>query len=131
MSKTKRNPVMRSVIEQKRSEPTASPYNFDRPIMLHVCKDGTVSYRDKRLKTKVFNGRALPVFSVDTVEQARQIQVRFCRRQYGAHPQAKPNTGTDEWYMLTVFSGEVEDLDRVAAEFTAFYDEHLAKRITK
>lgn len=104
---------------------------FDRPIMIHVCKDGTVSYRDKRTKTKVFNGRALPVFSVDTVEQAEQIQIRFCRLQYGSHPEAKPNTGTDKWYTLTVFSGELEDLDRVTAEFVAFYDEHLAPKAFK
>lgn len=103
--------------------------NFDRPIMIHVCKDGTVSYRDKRTKTKVFNGRALPVFSVDTVEEAKLIQVRFCRLQYGRHPQAKPNTGTDNWYILTQFSGELEDLDRIAAEFAAFYAT-LKKRTT-
>lgn len=101
----------------------STSYNFERPIMLHVCKDGTVSYRDKRTKTKVFNGRALPVFSVNTVEEAKLIQVRFCRLQYGPHPQAKPDTGTQDWYVLTSFSGELDDLDRVAAEFADFYAE--------
>lgn len=102
-----------------------TPYNFDRPIVLHVCKDGTVSYRDKRKKTKVFNGAALPVFSVDTVDEAEQIQVRFCRLQWGPHPEAKPNTGTETWYRLTDFSGELEDLDRVAKQFSVFYAKYI------
>lgn len=34
---------------------------FSRPVMLHVCKDGTVSYRMPG--EPVFNGVALPVFS--------------------------------------------------------------------
>lgn len=94
---------------------------FARPIMIHVCKDGTVSWRDKRTKQKVFNGVALPAFSVNTIEEARELQIRFCRRQYSSHPLAKPNTGTDAWYVLTNWNGTLEDLDRVSDEFSKFY----------
>lgn len=90
---------------------------FDRPIMLHVCKDGTVSYRDASKHEKVFNGAALPVFSVDTVDEAEQIQVRFCRKMYSTHPlmPGKP------WYIFNDFTGDVDDLDFVTASFANFY----------
>lgn len=67
----------------------------DRPIVIHICKDGTISYR--RRGEKVFNGVALPVFTVDTVEQAEAIQIRFGRRAYSEHPDipGKP------WYRLS------------------------------
>ena len=92
---------------------------YKRRYMIHVCKDGTVTYRDTAIGEKVFNGRALPVFSVDTPEEAQRIQIRFCRLQVGSHPRmpGKP------WYTLTTFSGELEDLDRVRREFTKFYEE--------
>ena len=31
------------------------------------------------------------------------------------------------WYTLNEFSGEIEDLDRVASMFDDFYTEHLSK----
>ncbi len=91
---------------------------FKRRYMIHVCKDGTVTYRDTATKEKVFNGRALPVFSVDTVDDAQAIQIRFCRLQYGSHPlmPGKP------WYKLNEFSGELEDLDRVRDMFMDFHE---------
>jgi hypothetical protein len=101
-------------------------YNFERPIMIHVCKDGTVSYRTKG--QKVFNGVALPVFSVNTVEEAKRIQTRFCRLMIGPHPQAKPNTGTEDWYVLNSFSGELDELDHVSAMFADFYATHIAAK---
>jgi hypothetical protein len=90
---------------------------YGRRYMIHVCKDGTVTYRDTVAKEKVFNGRALPVFSVDTIEDAKSIQVRFCRLQYVNHPlmPGKP------WYKLNEFSGKLEDLDRVRNMFAEFY----------
>lgn len=95
--------------------------DFARPIMIHVCKDGTISFRDKSKREKVFNGVALPVFSVDTVEQAEAVQVRFGRHQYTEHPQmpGKP------WYRWTNFGGQLEDLDRVSTDIRDFYNRHL------
>jgi hypothetical protein len=100
---------------------------YKRRFMIHVCKDGTVTYRDTVTKEKVFNGRALPVFSVDTVEEAKAIQIRFCGLQYGSHPlmRGKP------WYKLNEFSGELEDLDRVRAIFALFYKEHKAREVAR
>lgn len=72
------------------------PGDLSRPILIHVCKDGTISYRTRR--QKVFNGVALPVFSVDTEEQARDIQVRFGRRMYDSHPKIPGRP----WYKLSV-----------------------------
>lgn len=105
-------------------EPSPIETVFLRPIMLHVCKDGTLTYRDKTKGEKVFNGVALPVFSVDTVDDAKRIQTRFCRLQYGKHPHPK---GPEQWYTLTQFSGEIDDLDRVTADFATFWAENLKK----
>lgn len=90
---------------------------YGRRFMIHVCKDGTVTYRDTAIHEKVFNARALPVFSVDTAEEAERIQVRFCTLQYGSHPlmPGKP------WYKVFPFSGELEDLDWVRNMFAEFY----------
>lgn len=93
---------------------------FDRPIMLHVCKDGTVSYRDASKREKVFNGVALPVFSVDTVEEAEQLQTRFCRKMWGTHPEMKRGT---PWYVLNNFNGNVDDLEAVTCDFATRYAE--------
>jgi hypothetical protein len=90
---------------------------YSRRFMLHVCKDGTVTYRDKSIGEKVFNGSALPVFSVDTADEAKWIQVRFCKLQYESHPlmPGKP------WYKMFPFSGELDDLDRVRSLFAECY----------
>ena len=58
--------------------------DFARPILIHVCKDGTVTFR--RRNEPVFNGIALPVYSVETIEDARAIQAHFCRAQWHEHP---------------------------------------------
>lgn len=59
--------------------------DLSRPIKIHVCKDRTLSYRAKG--EPVFNGRALPVFSVDTKEEAEQLFLLTGRLQYTEHPQ--------------------------------------------
>lgn len=97
---------------------------YGRRFMLHVCKDGTVTYRDTAVGEKVFNGRALPVFSVDTVEEAKQIQIRFCRLQYGSHPLMPGRP----WYKLNEFSGELEDLDRVTKMFAQHHEERMERK---
>lgn len=99
---------------------------YGRRFMIHVCKDGTVTYRDKVAREKVFNRVALPVFSVDTADEAERIQVRFCRLQYESHPlmPGKP------WYKLNEFSGEPEDLDRVRNMFAAYYGKHKEREAT-
>lgn len=95
--------------------------DFSRPVYIHICRDGTISYR--RRGEKVFNGVALPVFTVDNVEQAEAAQTRFGRLQYIAHPllPGKP------WYRWTDFSGDVDDLDKVSDAIRAYYASELQK----
>ena len=97
---------------------------YKRRYMIHVCADGTVTYRDTVTKEKVFNGRALPVFSVDTVDEAVMIQTRFCKLQYGSHPlmPGKP------WYKVFPFGGELEDLYRVRDMFMDFHERQAARK---
>lgn len=99
---------------------------YKRRYMIHVCKDGTITYRDTETGEKVFNGRALPVFSVDTIEEAKAIQTRFCRLQYNSHP-LMPG---EPWYKLNEFSSELEDLDRVRAMFVQFHKERKEREAT-
>jgi len=118
--------------QSKSRTPRQKSSDYSRPIMIHVCKDGTVTYR--RPGEAVFNGVALPVFSVNTPEQAEAIQVRFCRRQYGEHPQMPGEI----WYRLSHLgdgsdpasrpSGmlDFEDLEGVTVMFREFFDAHLA-----
>lgn len=108
--------------------------DLSRPIIIHVCKDGTISYR--RRTEPVFNGRALPVFSVDTEQQAQDIQLRFGRLQHRAHRQMPGKS----WYVLSTLGDGIdpalrgngtlnlEDLDTVCDLFRDFYAKHLTTR---
>lgn len=99
---------------------------LSRPVLIHICKDGTISYR--RHGEPVLNGVAIPVFSVNTVEEAKEIQVRFGRRQYTPHP----GNGMD-WYRISVLQDgtdpafrdppvlETSDLDGITEMFSNFY----------
>lgn len=89
--------------------------HMSRAIVIHICKDGTISYRT--LNEKVFNGVALPVFSVDTVEQAQAIQVLFGRRQYVEHPQIPGRP----WYRWTDFPGELDALDGITERLAQWW----------
>lgn len=55
---------------------------------------------------------ALPVFSVDTEEEAKAIMVRFCRLQY------------DGRYTWTDFGGTLEELEGVARRMQSFLNGH-------
>lgn len=89
-----------------------------RQYMIHICKDGTISYRNAHLKEKVFNGVALPVFSVDTIEQAQAIQVLFGRKQYGPHPDMPGRS----WYRWTDFGGTLEELDAITERLKQWWE---------
>lgn len=69
--------------------------DLSRPVMIHICKDGTISYR--QMGERIFNGVALPVFSVDTVEEAQALQILCGAAQYTEHPQMPGKT----WYKLS------------------------------
>lgn len=89
--------------------------NLSRDVIIHICKDGTISFRRKG--EPIFNGRALPVFSVDTEEQAREIQILFGRNQYIQHPEIPGQA----WFKWTDFSGNADDLDAVTEKIRRVY----------
>jgi len=96
--------------------------DLSRPIILHCCRDGTITYRTRKEPT--FNGAALPVFSVDTIEQAQLLQVLFCRLQYGEHPLMKGKP----WYRWTEFDGKVQSLELVTDRLRKAYNELTLKK---
>jgi hypothetical protein len=101
---------------QTPTSPSAPPIDYlSRPILMHICRDGTITYRS--LSEKVFNGVALPFFSVDTKDQAKRLQVMLCKSQYERHPKL-PN---QPWYAFPGFRGELDDMDRVAGIFAEAY----------
>ena len=64
--------------------PVVPDDHLSRAVMIHCCKDRTLSYRTR--DEKVFNGRALPVFSVDTKEEAESLLTLVGCVQYERHP---------------------------------------------
>lgn len=119
---------MKAKVSRAQRQPSLTCGDLSRPIVVHVCKDGTISYR--RAGEPVFNGRALPVFSVNTEDEAMGIQVRFGRLQRVDHPlmPGKP------WYVLSrladgtdpAFRGdgtlELSDLDGITAMFRKHWE---------
>lgn len=67
---------------------------LDKTILIHVCKDRTLTYRN-RLQP-IFNGVAIPIYSVDTVDQARELIRLVSKAQWVEHPL---NPG-DVWYKI-------------------------------
>lgn len=91
--------------------------DLGRAVLIDICKDGSVSFRRRNSNDRRLNDAALPVFSVDTVEQARDLQVLFCTRQHEPHP-----FDGRAWYVLPYFSGNISDLAEVADMFRLWWD---------
>lgn len=102
---------------------------LDRPVFIHCCQDKTLTYRTK--DEPVFNGRALPVFSVNTKDEAEALIVSVGRCQYEEHPEipGKP------WYKMTM-DGEVDfrpyleikDLEAVTAKLQSRYEKVVRRK---
>lgn len=60
--------------------------DFLRDVMLDVEKDGTITYRSK---ADLLPEGCLPFFSVHTGEDAEQLILRLCKRQYALHPRTR------------------------------------------
>lgn len=96
--------------------------------MIHVCRDGTITYRDAKARQKVFNGVALPVASCDSEAEAQALIVRFGRRQYVEHPKLPGQP----WYKLGSLPDrtpllrllEVDELDGIGEMFQKFFSDH-------
>ena len=85
--------------------------DLERPVLLHCCRDGTITYRKRG--EPVFNGKALPFFSVDTTDDAEALQLACCKAQWEEHPQLPGKT----WYRDITFSGRLDDLDRMTDRY--------------
>ena len=77
--------------------------HLDKEVLLDVCRDGTITFR--KIGEPIFNGKALPFFSVDTVERARELQILLCKAQYEEHPKLPGQV----WYRYHQFGGELDD----------------------
>lgn len=93
--------------------------DLSRPVMIHICKDGTISYRQHG--EPVFNGVALLVFSVDTIEEAHKLQILCGSAQWTEHPGMPGKT----WYRLSSpmfpHTLELEHLPQIAVLFRQRY----------
>ena len=103
--------------------------NLDREVLIDICRDGTISYRERSTKAKPLNGAALPVFSVDTVNEAIAIQVRFGAKQYGPHPN-QPGRDWHVWPGMRAM-GDSEALafmhDTIMPSIAAFHHLHIKR----
>ncbi len=79
-----------------------------RPIMFHCCRDRTLTYRQPG--DPVFNDVVLPVFSVDTIEEAEELQILVCECVPDEHP-SMPNKPWYKIYMGLGVFGYPDDLD--------------------
>ena len=83
---------------------------LEKKILIHVCKDRTLSYRN-RLQP-IFNGVAIPIYSVDSVDEARSLIRLVSKAQYEEHPLIPGDT----WYKIDMGIGVVyldEDLHQL------------------
>lgn len=90
-----------------RTRPQAN--HLSRPILIDLFMSGHLAYR---WKGSGGNPGSLPVFSVDTAEQAQAMQARFCLKQY------------DGGYVWTDFDGEYESIGKVTKALQAMW-EHM------
>lgn len=102
------------------------PDPYGRTIMIHCCKDRTLSYRN-RLQP-IFNGAALPVFSVNNVDEARSLISMVSNRQYEEHP-LWPG---DVWWKIDLGPSfhelDPKDLKLVTAKLERAYDLLVARK---
>lgn len=55
-------------------------HHLNRQVLIHCCKDKTLSYRTR--DEPIFNGVAIPVFSVDSKAEADSLLLLVGRLQY-------------------------------------------------
>lgn len=84
--------------------------------MIHICQDGTLTYRTR--EEPVFNGVAIPVFSTESIAQAKMLITLLGARQYEEHPKLPGQP----WYRMASFAGTIEDLPRVTKLLQTCYD---------
>ena len=99
----------------------APSVNLNRTILIHVCMDRTLTYRNRR--QPIFNERALPVFSVNNVVEARSLIILVSKAQYEEHPLIPGDT----WYKIDMGLGTApllkhSDLPKVTKKLEEAYE---------
>jgi hypothetical protein len=96
---------------------------LDKPVLIHCCKDRTLTYRTR--DEPIFNGVALPVYSVDSKEEAERLINTVGALQYEEHPllPGRPWRKIDIDFKRHL---EIEDLSAVTEKLDRVY-----KAITK
>jgi hypothetical protein len=96
--------------------------DLDRHVLIHICKDKTLSYRTR--KQPIFNKVAIPVFSVNSNKEARSLLMLVGRQQYTEHP-LMPG---QPWFKMTLPGSldyqehlELSDLEEVAVRLRERY----------
>lgn len=147
MSREKPSPLLRplSSFRAMYDVPTMRLGSTNR-VYIHCCKDGTCSFRQEG--EPVFNGVALAVYAVASIEEARQLQVLMCFRVVRSHPAMKRG---EPWYKFNdvrnsphisdqpsldpnddpefrrpVF--DIDDLPKLSAKIHAVYRAHVAPK---
>jgi hypothetical protein len=92
---------------------------LNNPVFIHVCKDRTLSYRTEG--EPVFNGAALPVFSVMTEEEAINLITLVGSVQYESHPLIPGKTWKKINFMNKQYL-ELSDLDAVSEKLADAYN---------
>lgn len=108
---------------QAHARPAPGPDHLSREVLIHCCKDRTLTYRTRR--EPIFNGVALPVFSVDSKEEAETLLLLVGRRQYVEHPKLPGRP----WLKITLDGAldlklhlDLDDLPAVTAKLQSRYD---------
>ena len=83
------------------------PDYLRKEILMDVRRDGTLTLRREG---ESLEAEALPIYSTDTEEQARNLQAMFCRLMYNGQ------------YVLKDFKGTLSDMDRMSEVFAAEED---------
>jgi len=83
---------------------------LERNVIIYLYQNGAMVFKRKKDKSTKFEG-ALPVFSVDTVEEAEEMQTALCRL----------SRADNETYILP-FSGQLDDLYKAQEMMHNFYD---------
>lgn len=95
---------------------------LDRPVWVFCCKDRTLTYGPA--KKPPFNKVAIPVFSVESLEEAEQLVTLVGRKQYEEHPKLRGKP----WFKITLDGDldfkpylDIEDLNAVGEKLKRAY----------
>ena len=97
--------------------------HLSRPFMIDCCKDGTLTVREIGKGNKRLNDAALPVFSANTFDEAKDLIFSVAKAQYEAHPDI-PN---ETWYRIIIDNkphlDDTDDLEKVTAKLAEAYEQ--------